>query len=238
MQAVDWAKARIDWPVRFRPGRIPSQKFRVYVVARISNSTNVDLLMRQAQNLHVWPLDNAPGQKFELLDKLLTRHPPQDGEWVVFADDDVQLVRGTLDDFVAIAAAIGLDVAQPSNDRRGYVSHGFTVSRLLSRARETTFVEIGPIFAVSPIARDRLTRTFAGAGMGWGLEQVWYNLAPPLRFGIVDEIRMRHLSRPAQAYDYGGSLVEMRELLARAGAERAQPQTTLQVWPAWRRISP
>jgi hypothetical protein len=241
MRLSDHVKARLDWPVALRPGKLVGAPFRVYVIARERNTAHVKALAEQADGrIEIWSLEQSPGRKFDLLDQLLRERPPAPDEWLVVADDDIRFVRGDLARLVAIAKAAGLDVAQPGNERRGNVSHGMTISRPLSRARLTSFTEIGPLFVVDPGTRDRVTATFAGSGMGWGLDAgVWPALTPPLRFGVVDEVRMLHLGKVASEYDAEDARAEMRQTVARFGvADRIQPQETYQTWFAWHRIRP
>lgn len=229
----DALKAGLDWPIAARfPLRPSDHRIALYVIERLRNSDNVARLAAQVDEAHRWHLDERPGQKFELLNQLIRENSPRADEWVVFADDDVLISRGDLRRFVALSAALGFDVSQPGHDRRGFVNYGLTVSRIGTRARETTFVEIGPVFAVSPTARHRVVDTFAGSGMGWGLEQVWYSRG--LKFGIVDEVRMQHLGKTGASYDVGGSVRAMHELLQRYGVQGQQPQETLRTWRAWK----
>ena len=231
-------KALVDWPLSLRPP-VPRRTppFRAYCVERRANADVVNALAAQARDLHRWSLDVGAGMKFDLLARLVAQHPPRSSEeWLVFLDDDVTIVRGTLATFIGIAAALAFDVAQPGHDRRGYVNYGLTVSRPFTRARLTSFVEIGPIFAVGPRARLRVLETFAGSGMGFGLERVWYNLEPRPRFGVVDEVRMRHLNPSTGAYDADASIASGAATIERFGASADQPQETYRTWAAWQRI--
>jgi hypothetical protein len=241
MRLSDHVKARVDWPVAMRPGGLVGAPFRVYVIARERNAAHVKALAEQAEGrVEVWPLEQRPGRKFDLIDQLIRERPPSPDEWLVVADDDIRFVRCDLPRLIAIAKTAGLDVAQPGHDRRGNVSHGMTISRPLTRARVTSFTEIGPLFAVSPGVRDRVTATFAGSGMGWGLDVcVWPALTPPLRFGVVDEVRMLHLGKVASEYAVDDALTEMRETVARFGlSDQMQPHETYHSWFAWHRIRP
>jgi hypothetical protein len=241
MRLSDHVKARVDWPVALRPGKLAGAPFRVYVIARERNAAHVKALAEQADGrIEIWPLEQRPGRKFDLLDQLVRERPPAPDEWLVVADDDIRIIRGDLARLIAIAKAAGFDLAQPGHDRRGNLSHGMTISRPLARARLTSFTEIGPLFAVDPRVRDRVTATFAGSGMGWGLDvSVWPALTPRLRFGVVDEVRMRHLGKVASEYDAQEALAEMHQTLAQLGVpDRGRPQETHHTWFAWHSIRP
>lgn len=239
LRLSDRLKARLDWPVALRPGRFAAPPFRVYVVASDQNRANVSALAEQAGGrIEVWPLDRHPGPKFDLLARLLRARPPGPDEWLVVADDDIRVVRGDLARLVGIARAAGLEMAQAGHDRRGYVSHGITVSRPLTRLRLTNFVECGPLFAVSPAVRDRVTATFAESGMGWGVEYVWSRLTPPIRLGVVNEVRLRHLQPVGTRYDIHEGDTEMRRNLAGLGLSDQPSHTTFHAWLAWQTIRP
>jgi hypothetical protein len=155
---------------------------------------------------------------------------------VVIADDDAVFVRGDLVSFVAVAEQAGLDLAQPAHVLWSNISHRITWMRPLSRARLTSFVEIGPIFAVAPAWRDRVLPFPDGVGMGWGLELQWIDLREEgCRLGIVDSTPVRHLTRFATAY----APEEEIERLTRQLEERGAPgwrglRRTLATWRPWR----
>lgn len=244
-------KARVDWPIRLRPAIDRTEQCSVFVVYRRRNARHVVALREQAGvvNLCAWALDSVEpslrdvtigegaGNKFELLDRMLQACPRPANEWLVMADDDVTFVRGDISLFVNMASRCGAELAQPGHDRRGFVNYGITVSRPLTRARQTTFVEIGPVFGISPRGRERLV-PFGDVGMGYGLERCWYNLRPRPTFVVVDEVRMRHLVPAGTSYDSGALAAEMPTLWTRRGAVEPQPEVNLNVWPAWRRMPP
>jgi len=182
-------------------------------------------------------LDEGHGRKFDLVDAMAREQPPDPDEWLVVADDDIRLVRGDLARFVAIADAAGFDLAQPALDRRGKVTSGITVSRPLTRARLTSFVEFGPVFAIRPAVRDVVTATFAGSGLGWGLRRVWHSLEPPLRLGIVDEVRVLRRNAPDDEAEAAEARLEMYRTWERHGlVDGQQPEYTYRSWRAWQRI--
>jgi hypothetical protein len=233
-RVAELAKTYVDWPMILRCGVGPTPPFRAYVVQRRHNAENVARLRQGAVGLHSHELEVRQGTKFDLICSLLVEHPPHDNEWVVLADDDVRLTRGNLGRFVAIADRCRFDIAQPGHDRRGFINFGITASKPLARARLTSFVEIGPLFAVSPASQSAVLATFRGARMGWGLEAIWYAMG--LRLGIVDEIRMRHLAPAGKEYDIDQAVADRDELVRRYGINQGQPHETLSTIHAWQPI--
>ena len=69
---------------------------------------------------------------------------------------------------------------------------------MISAARRTTFVEIGPIFAFRRAWTPRILPFPAAHTMGWGLELDWFDLERSgARLGIVDAVPIRQIERRA-----------------------------------------
>ena len=227
-----------------------------YCVYRRKNAEVVRELIQPALaagwSVRLWSLDKVhpeladhtagcgPGTKFELVNRLLDDRPPRAGEHVVVFDDDAPFARGDLPSFIRTGAAAGLDLFQPAHVLRSNISHRITWRRPLSRARLTTFVEIGPIFAVSPGWRDRIVPFPDDVGMGWGLELRWTDLrAEGCRLGIVDAMPVRHLARFATAYAPDEEIARLDRLLAERGAPGWKGlRRTLAVWRPWQARPP
>lgn len=228
----------------------------VYSVYRRRNAEVLERLLAPALardwTVGLWALDeldprlaglttgSGPGTKFELVNRLLAERPPSHAQQVVVADDDAEFVRGSLVSFLETAAAAQLDLAQPAHVLRSNISHRITWRRPLSRARLTTFVEIGPIFAVAPAWRGRIMPFPQDIGMGWALELDWMDLrADGCRLGIVDATPIRHLSPFAAAYAPDEEIAKLTRLLEERGAPGWRGlRLTLATWRPWRRRPP
>ncbi len=177
-----------------------------------------------------WTAGTGPGTKFELVNRLLATTPVPDDAYVVVADDDVRM--SSLAAFLRVVKEARLDLAQPAHGRRSSSTH--PVTRLVpgAVARLTRFVEIGPVFAVSPAWRDEVLPFPDDVGMGWGLEADWYGLhRRGARLGVVDAAPMRHLGPIATAYDQSGERARLAERLAAQGLSGLDAiQDTLGVW--------
>lgn len=220
----------------------------VYAVYRRRNADQLARLIDEpGVSARLWALDetapelagrtlgSGPGGKFTLLNELLEREPPRDGSTVVFADDDVRLPAGGLAALAGWAARSGLELFQPAHAARSHASHGITVAVPASLVRTTDFVEIGPVFAVTGRGRDAVLPFPEEASMGWGLELTWRDLCEQgLRLGVVDAVRMVHLSPVAAGYDDSQMRRATGERLAALGATRwSQVQTVGQRWWRW-----
>ena len=137
--------------------------------------------------------------KFENLNALLAAHPPAAYDWLLVIDDDVALPRGFLDAFLCAAERTGLKLAQPAHRLHSHAAWPVTRRHPGATARETTFVEIGPVTAFHRDSFDVLLPFPEGLRMGWGLDVHWAAVAAEHGWpiGIVDATPIGHTQRPA-----------------------------------------
>jgi hypothetical protein len=181
------------------------------------------------------------GTRVELLNRLTKMVDSLGAErYLLMIDDDVDIAAGGLRRFVKTAAILGLDLAQPAHCPKSVVSWQFTLARGLCLARLTTFVECGPVVLFSPRGRDVLLPYPEHLRMGWGVEVGFAGLAEQhkLRLGIVDAVRMRHLSSVANAYSFKEEYDLSRAELARGGLSSYEDiQVVLRRWGMFQRLS-
>jgi GT2 family glycosyltransferase len=189
---------------------------------------------RHDVELHFAP-PSARG-KFENLNRLLAEHPPQDHDWLLIVDDDVELPRGFLDSFLFLCERFSLALAQPAHRLRSHAAWPQTRRHPGSVVRETRFVEIGPVTAFASETFATLL-PFPELRMGWGLDAHWAALAGEhgWRCGVVDAVAIGHRAAPAaEAYSREAALAEAREFLAERpyvkAAEAKQTVTTHRRW--------
>ncbi len=176
--------------------------------------------------------------KFENLDALLEAEPAAGHDWLLVVDDDVELPRGFLDGFVFLAERFGLRLAQPAHRWRSHAAVGVTRRRPGSVARETGFVEIGPVSALHADTFSDLL-PFPPLRAGWGLDAHWAAVARARGWpiGVIDATPIRHgLRRIASSYDRGAAIAEAREFLAgRPYLSARESQRTLVTHRGWGR---
>ena len=174
-------------------------------------------------------LTGLDGGKFENLNRLL-EVAGADHDWIVVADDDVDLPPRFLDRFVALCEAIELDVAQPAQSARSHAAWQVT-RRRPGVARITRFVEIGPVTAFSRRAAAALL-PFPELRFGWGLDNHWSAVAREhgWTLGVIDALPVRHEWQPvAASYTHKEAIDEARQFLAdRPYVTRDEAQQTLQ----------
>jgi hypothetical protein len=187
---------------------------------------------------------SGAGGKFDLVNAALAARPVPPDAVVLVVDDDVRIGRGSLATLLDVGAESGFGLWQPAHARRGsHGAHPLTFERRWSRARRTTFVEIGPVFAVSSAAREVVLPFADGLGMGWGLELDWWRLAREgaLELGVVDEVTVVHAEAPGETYSerQDAEWARLNARLAEAGLSHiTEAQQTLATWRPWRREPP
>jgi hypothetical protein len=232
---------------------VPSPDEAVFLVGvyRARNAERVRELFRPALEhgwkVAWWALDevaddlrevtvgSGPGEKLPLPNEILRRIEPVGG-WLVVSDDDVVYEKGDVVELVSLSIRARFDLAQPARaDTSG--GHEITFARKLSVARRTSFVEIGPVFAVGPGWYDRIVPFPEERGMGWGLELKWIDLfRTGCVLGVVDAVQVRHDGPPGPDYDHEHLLRRMREELAEHRVDGwPELQQTFETWRPRRR---
>jgi hypothetical protein len=244
------------------PGAVGDAPFTVVGVYRTRNHHLVERLVgpcvARGASVALWALDDvaAPlahstvgtgsGSRFALLNEIVRRHPPQPDHYLVVIDDDIVLPAG-LPRFLTITARAGLGLAMPGHLPYSHYSHAITRRRRWAVARVTTYVEIGPVLAISPRWRDQIVPFPEDVGLGWGTEFAWSRLAANgCRLGIVDAAPLLHTVRAGRDYDRRAEMARLEQALRNhgvpdVGTTREQVDSLQQViatWPRWRRTPP
>jgi hypothetical protein len=174
--------------------------------------------------------DHLAGGKFENLNAVLAGRDLGRYDWLLAVDDDVLLPRRFLDRFIAICEALGFAMAQPAQTRRSHAAWRVTRRRGGLVARETHFVETGPVTAFRTGAAAECV-PFPPLRYGWGLDVHWAALAKEKgwRQGIVDALPVRHDAVPvASGYSHEGAVADAREFLReRPYVSAAEAQRTV-----------
>ncbi len=193
-------------------------------------------LMRSRHNVEMHLC--APGDlgKFQNLNRLLAAHPADDCDWLLVVDDDVVLPHHFLDRLLFLAERFDFQLAQPAHRARSHAAWRVTRRRAGVVARQTPFVEIGPVTAFARTTFPVLL-PFPDVRMGWGLDMHWAALARERRWrcGVLDAVAIRHSAAPAgDAYSRADAIAEARALLAeRPHLKAAEAQTTLVTHRHW-----
>ncbi len=239
-------------PRGYHRGRIQPRPVAHYCIYRRSNAGLVTALVRDlpagslvalhaldetAPELAAMTRAVGPGPRMALLDALIRRHPPL-GRPVLITDDDISFVGTGACRFSGYAAAAAFDIAQPAHQPTSHAT--FFVTRVvpLSTARETRFVEIGPVVLFSPRVQPHVLPFPADAGMGWGLDVAWAGLREQgYRLGVIDATPIIHHGPVAAAYDQAEARAAQQQHLLRAGVSSAHELAgnVGRTWRPWQR---
>ncbi len=219
----------------------PTRRVLVLAVERVQEPNLLasarDELMRSHHQVEFHSAPVAGRGKFENLNELLIAHPAEGHDWMLVLDDDVALPAGFLDAFVFLAERFGFALAQPAHRWRSHAAWAVTRRRPGAVARQTQFVEIGPVAALGALAFDELL-PFPPLRFGWGLDAHWSAVAARngWALGVVDATPVCHgLRQIASSYDPAAAIEEGREFLAdRPYTKASDAQRTLNTHRAWR----
>lgn len=239
--------ARGQWPSVSPPPMVLVSVYRAANAGLLK--PHIELAQRVGWRVALWALDHphpdllystvgvGPGPRFRHVNHLLAQAQLGSDEGLLLVDDDVSMAHGSLAELVRIGSAAGLSVFQPAHAPDSSYSYPLTRARPASLVRETSFVEIGPVVAVTAAAVARLfpAEVLSDADMGWGVDAQWAQLRTPrFRFGVVDAVRVRHQAPVGAAYDTVAMDATLSARLARAGVDDVQSaQRTLQYWRPW-----
>jgi len=216
-----------------------------HLLNRIGHHADVRLwaLDEVAPELEPLTVGSGPGGRPELLNACAEARPIHPDSYLAVMDDDVLLLNGTVADLIVESQRAGFNLSQPGHGWSSALSLKITRSRPGIRARRTGFVEIGPLFVIDPLWRDRLFPLGAGLGMGWALQADFTALAVAgCEIGIIDRYRMIHLNKASGAYDADDERIRMEHRFEELGLRWEDHDLLLytegQRWSRWQPTRP
>ena len=152
--------------------------------------------------------------KYHNINLALATYNVADYDWLIVIDDDVDIPRKFLDNFLFLATLGGLKLCQPAHRYFSYGSYDVTYRRFNSLVRTTHFVECGPITAFH---RDIVPHIypFPDLRWAWGMDVHWSEIARAagMSIGIVDATPIGHLRPVAGTYGFDTAIAEARNYL-------------------------
>lgn len=171
--------------------------------------------------------------KYTTLNSLL--YNVDEYDFVIVTDDDTRLEDDWLDSFIGVQHELGFALAQPALTHNSHHSYDFNLRHYELLARETLFVEIGPLFSVARSAYPHIFPFDKRSPEGWGYDLIWpYRLRQEhLRMGVIDAYPIDHSFRPqGLTYDYGTADSDRNTLLAEEPhMEKAECQVEIKSYP-------
>lgn len=167
-----------------------------------------------------------PAMKFPLLNQLLAEIELERFEFVLVCDDDIVLPENFLHRYLDSVSRYDFALAQPARTHDSFSPHmivdGFSGHPFVEQldglvARQTRFVEIGPIFSVHRRAFELIFPFDEASPMGWGYDFVWPRTIADasLKMGIIDAVPISHSMRKSGVlYGHEKARGEMKEFLA------------------------
>lgn len=252
IQVLTGQRLRLAHAARRSP---PSRRVLVLAVERPEHRRLSEAIERELKrsrhDVELRTAAPANRGKFENLNLLLEKKDPLSGDeelaalddelagdhdWLLVVDDDIALPRGFLDRFLFLAERFSFDLAQPAHAYSSHAAWRVTRRHLCSVARETRFVEIGPVTAFARRTFSTLL-PFPNLRMGWGLDVHWGALAHEQgwRCGVIDAVAIRHRTAPAaSSYSREQAILEARAFLQdRPYVNADEAQRTLRVERSW-----
>jgi len=160
---------------------------------------------------------SSPEPKFVILNRVLGKVQLRDYDYVIVTDDDIDLPASFLDRYLGWVHKYDFALAQPARTHDSYIDHYFVEQLDGITARQTRYVEIGPLFSMRADALPVLTPFDVSSPMGWGYDFSWPLTieAAKLRMGIVDALPVRHkLRKPVANYVHSDAEAQMKKYLA------------------------
>jgi hypothetical protein len=111
--------------------------------------------------------------KFRLINRLLSQERLGDYEYLIVIDDDIQLPENFLHLFLDAQAALDFRLAQPARTPKSYIDHPIVAQQAGTFARQTRWVEVGPLVSIHRSIFDLVLPFDERSPMGWGYENVW-----------------------------------------------------------------
>lgn len=168
--------------------------------------------------------------KWQIINELVTPNDLANFDYFLFSDDDVLVADDFAERFFAEQQHLGFALAQPARTWRSFTDHEIVRRRPLLRARQTNFVEGGPMVS---FRRDFLSLVYPfslESPMGWGYDLTWPITArrEGLAIGIIDSVPVDHSLRPRGAlYRDQEHLVLMSAYLERRPHVRRKEMQTV-----------
>ncbi len=141
---------------------------------------------------------DSPTPKFQIINELLADETLSNYEHVLLVDDDVVLPHAFVDHFISLQRHLGFALAQPARTSRSFIDHPIVEQQRGTVARQTRFVEIGPVVSFHRSIFEVVFPFDLTSPMGWGYENVWSARLTERKqtLGIIDAVPVDHSVRP------------------------------------------
>ena len=141
--------------------------------------------------------------KFQLLNQLLSGEDLGQYDFIIISDDDIVVPKGFLEGYIAAQLKVDFALCQPARADHSFFDHRLMLREKAYFARETRFVEIGPVFSMNKRAAALIMPFDEYSPMGYGYDFHWPVVMAKagLKIGVIDAVSVDHSYRP-QASGY------------------------------------
>jgi hypothetical protein len=179
-----------------------------HIIEQFNSAKSVDVEQRWICMLGQPPCDEVAAvtvrrlnqyvPKWQLVNELIVSDDFNQFDYFMICDDDVLFGKRFLDNFIAEQESLDFALAQPARTWRSITDHAIVRRRLFTRARQTNFVEIGPVVSFRCDFLKAVYPFDLESPMGWGYDLTWPITARELGvpIGIIDQVPVDHSLRP------------------------------------------
>jgi hypothetical protein len=143
--------------------------------------------------------------KWQVVNELISPNDFDRFDYFAVCDDDIRIGSGFIDCFISEQQALDFALAQPARTWRSFTDHDIVRRRLFTRARQTSFVEGGPLVFFRSDFFNSVYPFSLESPMGWGYDLTWPITARDkgLSIGIIDSVPVDHSLRARNSlYSY------------------------------------
>jgi hypothetical protein len=135
-------------------------------------------------------------------------------DWIIITDDDISTPVGLLDECLFLAINLNLKIFQPAHRFHSFSTYQVNQRHWNTLARETYFVECGPIFGIHQSTLKHLF-PFPSLRWAWGIDLHWSQMARHLgwKIGVIDAVPIRHKRRIGRSYGQVTAIEQARVFL-------------------------
>ena len=132
----------------------------------------------------------------------ISAHNLDSYDWLLIIDDDIDVPSDFLDLLIYFSYVRNFKLSQPAHKFLSHKSFLITERQWNSQARNTNFVEVGPVTLLHRDTFADLT-PFPTLRWCWGVDVFWAHTAKrrAWNMGIVDAVPIRHLRPVGGSYD-------------------------------------
>ena len=211
------------WINKFRSSGLSKCRVLIVAVAVPGHAAELGRVLRAlASQRHSVIMVTEPmleRGKFDNINAAIEKHGQLfQYDWIIVTDDDMEIPPGFLDYFLYLATKYNMKIAQPAHRFYSFATFSITKRRWGTLARQTRFVETGPLTAFH---RDTFAALlpFPSLRWAWGLDLYWADIArrQGWNIGIIDALPVRHYRPVGSSYSGDAAIAEARQFLAARG---------------------